>query len=81
MESLQGSYGSSCKASMHDYPIKPRLSRSWLLRPSACRVTYVSSLNDTIKCSALDLLMSSLILNPHFRPLLLTVTAAKTRII
>ena len=81
MESLQESYGSSCKASMHDHPIKPRLRRSWLLRPSACRVTYVTSLNDTIKRSALDLLLTSLILSPHFRPLLLTVTAAKTRLI
>ena len=51
---------------MHDYPIKAGLRRSWLLRPSAGRVSHVWSLNDTIKCSALELLLSSLTLSPHF---------------
>ena len=39
---------------------------------------YVSSLNDAIKCSALDVWLASRTLGPHFRPHLLTVTAAKS---
>ena len=66
---LAGIRGSSCKASMRDYPIKLRLRRSWLLRPLACRVTRMLSQIDIVKFSALDRLLSSLILGPDSRPL------------
>ena len=62
---LQGWCGRSCKASMHDYPIKVGLRRSWLLWPSAGRVTYVWLLHDT-KCFALEPLLCSLTLIRHF---------------
>lgn len=60
-------------------PNQTRLEALVALGALGCVVSvYVWSLNDAIKCSALDLSLASRTLGPHFRPHLLTVTAAKS---